>query len=49
MSALQQVHAAAIAAGAWVVFDSGYDSDDRLGRQSELADAAFLVDALTAV
>lgn len=47
VAALRQVHEAAIAAGAWIVLDAGYDSDDQVGRAQELADAAFLVDALS--
>lgn len=46
LAGLREVHAAAVAAGAWIVFDAGYDSGSPAGRASELADAAFLVEAL---
>jgi len=46
LATLREVHAAAVAAGAWIVFDSGYDSNDRLGRSQELLDSAFLVGTL---
>ena len=46
LPALQAVHAAAVAAGSWVVFDAGYDSSEASGRAQELADVAFLLGAV---
>jgi hypothetical protein len=45
--ALQAVHAAAVAAGSWVVLDAGYDSGEATGRAQELADVAFLLGAVS--
>jgi hypothetical protein len=41
--ALQVVHAAAVAAGSWVVLDAGYDTNEASGRAQELADVGFLL------